>query len=349
MNIAVVVAALAASLVLASAASAAQRTACSPPPLTPCMDAQCKAGLDEMAGNVVEPKSGRSYFLDAPCGLKPGEKVLFILNLHGAGLSGAWQRRYFPVASLKDRLRLVVATPTAATKVVINEGSPGARLWQADTDDAYLHDIVDQVFARYGSHIRSFWLAGHSYGGMTANRLVCDGFFAGKVDGWLSLSGGRIGPAQVPPGFGPAKPIASGRGALPEGIRPGAARTPDCDFSYIFETGEKELVSLPSTSPWADRFGCRARIRREDVVDDKPGLVAEARPGREDPAFGRAARPGRAQVFVWSGCRDGRLVADVVRIDKGHTEGLEPRVTEALVRLMQSAPSRRDARVRRPS
>ena len=34
---------------------------------------------------------------------------------------------------------------------------------------------------------------------------------------------------------------------------------------------------------------------------------------------------------------DGRVVADVVRIDKGHTEGLEPNVVEELVKLMVSA------------
>jgi hypothetical protein len=32
------------------------------------------------------------------------------------------------------------------------------------------------------------------------------------------------------------------------------------------------------------------------------------------------------------------VVADVIRLNKGHTEGLEPRVTEELVRLMVSAP-----------
>ena len=32
-----------------------------------------------------------------------------------------------------------------------------------------------------------------------------------------------------------------------------------------------------------------------------------------------------------------RVVADVVRIDKGHTEGLEPKVTEEIVKLMLSA------------
>ena len=31
------------------------------------------------------------------------------------------------------------------------------------------------------------------------------------------------------------------------------------------------------------------------------------------------------------------VVADVVRLEKGHTEGLEPKITEALVKLMLSA------------
>jgi hypothetical protein len=39
-----------------------------------------------------------------------------------------------------------------------------------------------------------------------------------------------------------------------------------------------------------------------------------------------------------SGAHEGRLIADVVRLDKGHTEGLEPRITETLVRLMVEAP-----------
>jgi hypothetical protein len=174
---------------------------------------------------------------------------------------------------------------------------------------------------------------------MTANRIVCDDFFKDKADGWLSLSGGRIGPAPVPPGFGPAHPPSHGPGLLrPQDPHPGAAITPACDFSYIFETGEKEIVTLPTTSPWADRYGCRSRVRREDVVDDKPGLVDRLRPGPEDPARGRAARPGRAEIFVWSGCRRGQLVADVVRLDKGHTEGLEPNVTEKLIQLMAAAP-----------
>jgi hypothetical protein len=42
--------------------------------------------------------------------------------------------------------------------------------------------------------------------------------------------------------------------------------------------------------------------------------------------------------MVYPNCRDRKLVADVVRKDKGHTEGLEPNVTDELLKLMQSAP-----------
>jgi hypothetical protein len=48
-------------------------------------------------------------------------------------------------------------------------------------------------------------------------------------------------------------------------------------------------------------------------------------------------RPGTAEVFEYPNCKDGRIVADVVRESKGHTEGLEPLVTEQLIKLMLSA------------
>ena len=62
-------------------------------------------------------------------------------------------------------------------------------------------------------------------------------------------------------------------------------------------------------------------------------------PERELPA------PGKARIFPYPGCKDGRVVADVVRLDKGHTEGLEPAVTEELVKLIVSAKGGRIARL----
>jgi len=113
---------------------------------------------------------------------------------------------------------------------------------------------------------------------------------------------------------------------------------PDCDFSHILAIGEHEISSLPTTSALAERYGCDARIQRRDIVDVEPGYVHDG--GHQNPAtpeWGRLPRPGTAEVFVYPNCDDGRVVADVVRVDKGHTEGVEPNVTRELVRLMVSA------------
>jgi hypothetical protein len=55
------------------------------------------------------------------------------------------------------------------------------------------------------------------------------------------------------------------------------------------------------------------------------------------PGWGLLPAPGKANAFLFPSCKDGRVVADVVRLEKGHTEGLEPAVTEELVKLMLSA------------
>ncbi len=183
-------------------------------------------------------------------------------------------------------------------------------------------------------------MAGHSQGGLTANRIVCDDYFRGKVDGWLSLSGGRIGSAPLNPEFFRGLSLKGfPPGAGPPGGAPGIAVTPACDLNFIFETGEHEILSLPQTSPWADRYACLPKRREPDVVDDQPGLVdGGPKSGPPNVAQGTTARPGSAQVYLYPGCRGGRLVADVERLDKGHTEGLEPRITEKIVQLMVAAP-----------
>jgi len=320
---------------LAGAASAATR-----PLLGVGCQAPVRCAADGCArsttGNVVEPKTGRRFFLDYPCDLKPGEKVMFVMLLHGAGSTGEWVRRYFPAVDYKQKYRLVVATPTAA-----GGGPTPVRMWLADADDIYLHNVSDMVIGAIGRrNIKAFWLAGHSQGGLTVNRIVCSDYFKRKVDGWLSLSGGRIGSAPLNPEFFRGLSLKGfPPGAGPPGGAPGVAVTPECDISFIFDTGEHEILELPQTSPWADRYGCGPKRREPDVVDDRPGLVdAGPKPGPPNLAQGTTARPGRAEVFVYPNCRGGRLVADVVRMDKGHTEGLEPNVTRKLIELMLAAP-----------
>ena len=131
-----------------------------PPPLH-CGEANCPGALVIEQGTATETKTGRKFFLDYPCDLKRGEKVTFILSLHGAGSYGNWQRHYFPIMDYARKYRLVIATPNAPTRV-----------WAA-ADDEYLQNIVSLVYDQLGKkNIKAFWLAGHSQGGMTSNRLV---------------------------------------------------------------------------------------------------------------------------------------------------------------------------------
>jgi pimeloyl-ACP methyl ester carboxylesterase len=273
----------------------------------------------------IDTKTDRKFFLDYAEG--DGE-LTFILNLHGGGSAGVWQRGYFPAHNFADAYRLVVAAPTALTDTPM-------RFWTAEADDEHIKSVCETVFTRFD--VSSFWLAGHSQGGMTSRRLLADPYFADRVDGFLSLSGGRFGQAPMAEDFGPPRPP----GSPPPPFRRAGFEPPplpDADLSFIYATGEHEIKELPATSPWAERYGAGARVRLPDVVDTEPGQVHDGRWETFKPSWGREARPGTAQVFVYPNARDGRVIADIVRIDKGHTEGLEPKITEELIKMIVGAP-----------
>jgi pimeloyl-ACP methyl ester carboxylesterase len=279
---------------------------------------------------AIDEATGRKFYLDDPDDLRDDEELTFILSLHGGGSVGHWQKAYFPAVDYKEQHRLVIATPSAATK-------EPSRRWEAEADDEHLRNIVEFVFDRYGvDRIRAFWLVGHSQGGMTSNRLLVENdYFKDRVDGWLSLSGGRIGALERPEGFG--RPPTPGRPA-PARLPRSERTPPDTDCSFIFTCGEHEMVTLREDSPWAEKYGAGPRVRLDDIVDEEPGQIYDTlSEGRSNPGWGLLPRPGTAEVYVYPGARDGRVIADVIRLDKGHTEGFEPRVTEALIGLLVSA------------
>ncbi len=306
---------------------------CAAPPVYHCPDADCPSTMQTQPGDTVEMKTRRTYFLDCPSDYKPGDKVNIVLSLHGFGSYANWQRHYFPAMDFKDRRHLVVITP----------GSP-TRYWSG-ADDEYLHNIVDSVIGAVGKqNVEHFILAGHSQGGFTTSRLVCTDYFKDKVDVRISLSGGRVGDTTpAGKGFAGGVPIwKTGGGAPPAPPRPRipvAAGPPGgaCDYSFIFSNGENESIPA-ATSPIADKFGCAARVEEPEIVDPKAGYVWDAT--RQDPGsdgWGHYPKSGRAKVYVFPGCHDGRVVADVVKIAKGHTEGYEPNITDKILDLALSA------------
>ena len=314
---------------------------CVRPAALHCPDKDCLGDRVMNPGQVVEMKTRRTYFLDYPCDLKPDEKVTVVLSLHGGGSWGNWQRHYFPILDYVDKYRLVVATPNAPT-----------RAW-SEADDEYLQNIVTSIVEKIGAaNVKAFWLAGHSQGGLTSNRIIRTDFFKTRVDGWLSLSGGRLGGNPGRGNFtGLAGPAggAAGRGAAGRGALTTPAGLPGGDFSFIFETGEREMdeKGLPTASEWASKYGCGARRKSDEIADTKAGYVYDStRQNPPNPPWGLLPRPGTAQVYTYPNCTGGRVVADVVRLEKGHTEGLEPNVTEALVKMMVSAPGGKIAQAR---
>src|SRR5262249_5441459 len=155
----------------------------------------------------------------------------------------------------------------------------------------YLHNIVNFVVEQIGrENIKAFWLVGHSQGGMTSNRIVRTDFFKNKVDGWLSLSGGRLGgnPARsatfAPTGAAPAATAAATRPAAPPANSAMASamaalrEPPSNDFSFIYETGQREVdeKGVPETSEWAKKYSCSPRRSQGEIVDTKAGYVYDS-------------------------------------------------------------------------
>ncbi|MDX1490848.1 MAG: alpha/beta hydrolase [Pseudohongiellaceae bacterium] len=309
---------------------------CAVPPVWHCPDTNCSNGIVTQPGDTVDLETRRTYFLDCPSDYEQGDKVSIFMSLHGYGSFANWQRNYFPAMDVKDKYNLVVITP----------GSP-VRYW-SEADDKYLQNIIDNVVAAVGKeNVEHFILGGHSQGGITSSRLVCTDYFKDKVDVRISMSGGRVGDViQANKGFadGGSPVYRSGEPdarTAPESI--GSFPTPagppggPCDYSFIFAVGENEQIPTED-SPLADKYSCDERVLLPEVIDPKPGYVWDA--GRQDPGtdgWGRYPKSGRAQVFVYPNCEDGRVVADVVKLQKGHTEGYEPNVTDKIIELALSA------------
>ena len=105
---------------------------------------------------VIDEATGRKFYLDLPD--DTGRPLTFLLNLHGGGSFGAWQRLYFPAHDYADAHALVVAAPTAAT-------AEPSRHWVAEADDGHLQNVVSLVAGRFGDSLRSWHCAANHHRG----------------------------------------------------------------------------------------------------------------------------------------------------------------------------------------
>ena len=101
------------------------------------------------------------------------------------------------------------------------------------------------------------------------------------------------------------------------------------------QTAANQLIDLVVSNTQSPYYSKMSIVPYSNSVN--PGALLSTVRGMPAAGTDSTPAPGKALVYQYPNCKDGRVVADVVRGDKGHTEGLEPNVTEALVKLMMSA------------
>ena len=95
-------------------------------------------------------------------------------------------------------------------------------------------------------------------------------------------------------------------------------------FSHIYTTGQREIdeKGVPETSAWATKYNCGPQRKGPEIVDTKAGYVYDStRQNQLRPGWGLLPGPGKAQVYVYPDCKDGRVVADVVRSTRDTRKG----------------------------
>ena len=150
---------------------------------------------------------------------------------------------------------------------------------------------------------------------MTSNRLMRTDYFKTKVDGWLSLSGGRLGgnpgrsatfaPTRTPRPLErrlPRRLPRAGQRPVPAAASFAAAMAalrepPDAEISFIYTTGEREVdeKGVPETSDWATKYGCGARRGCRDRRRQGGLRLRQQPPEPAASGLGPAARAGQGQ------------------------------------------------------
>ena len=137
----------------------------------------CAAGALAEPGKISKEKVSwrgkeRVYYLFFPTGVAPERKLPLVVTLHGSSRNG--ETLVSKWKDLAEKEKIVLVGPDSSDSV--HWGSPR-------DGPLFLHDVVEQVAARYPIDGRRVYLFGHSAGAVFALQMSAleSGYFAAAV------------------------------------------------------------------------------------------------------------------------------------------------------------------------
>lgn len=219
----------------------------------------------------------RSYLLHVP----PGPPSGVVINLHGAGMTGAQQAGLTNYNAVADQYGFVVAYPDGIDLSWADGRGASIPDRQGVDDVGFLSALIDRLAAQYAVPPGRVFVTGMSAGAFMANRLACD---RADLIAAVAPVAGTLGAGVA---CAPSRPVSvlaihgTGDEVVPFGGGPMVGRG-----------GPSEIVSAPALAErWRQADGC-------------PG------------PFVTQAAAGPVQRADAAGCAGGTEVA-LVRIDGG--------------------------------
>ena len=132
--------------------------------------APASAAPDVAQGALTVSGLQRTYFVHVP----PGPPNGLVINLHGAGLTGADQAASSGYNTIADQHGFVVAYPNGVDFSWADGRGASAPDRQGVDDVGFLAALITQLTQQYGISPGRVFVTGMSAGGFMATRLACD-------------------------------------------------------------------------------------------------------------------------------------------------------------------------------
>jgi polyhydroxybutyrate depolymerase len=223
----------------------------------------------------------RTYVLHVP----PSPPAGLVINLHGAGMTGAQQAGLTNYNAVANQFGFAVAYPDGIDLSWADGRGASIPDRQGIDDVGFLAALIDRLSVEYGIPPGRVFVTGMSAGAFMANRLACE---RADLISAIAPVAGTLG-AGVP--CAPSRPVSV--------LQIHGTADPVVPYTgggMVGRGGPSEILSAPALAAlWAAVDGC-------------PGALTAQAPG-----------PGEIQRSVAAGCAGGTEVALVSIDGGGHT------------------------------